>query len=222
MIQRLKTAVIKKAVEKADEQFIAFHFPGGIVSVPDLEKMVDTLKDFPDGKVKLTGSLIVGIKDPVRRESFRRRIDLPLASVVRFCVRPVQICSGGYICPNNQQDIYSLGLKLDKLYCGMELPFKMIISVAGCGRCCSEPKVRDIGIIAQKNGFSIYVGGAAGVKPLVGQFFAGSLDEGAIIDIVGTIISTYRNYGKIARRLGQLIEDIGFVAFKDSVLPDKV
>ncbi|MDP3787174.1 MAG: NAD(P)/FAD-dependent oxidoreductase [Candidatus Omnitrophota bacterium] len=212
--------MVMKRLDKEDKKFIAPHFRAGVVTPQDLRKIADVCEKFPESKIKLGTEIIIGgITEETRNEEFRRILDLPTFSVAGFCIRPVKICSGGFICDNNLQDSFSLGLKLDEKFSGRMLPFKMIISISGCARCCSEPMVRDIGIVACRQGYAIFVGGAAGARPRIGIRLIDNLSESEVIDTMERIIGLYEKMGRTPERLGMFIERIGFERFKQECQP---
>ena len=211
--------VMEQKIDKEDKKYIAPHFPGGVVTPDDLRKIADACEKFPESKLKLTGEIIMGnVKDEARNKECRQILGLPTYSVAGFSMRPVKLCSGGYICDNNAQDSFSLGLTLDKKFSGKKLPFKMIISVSGCSRSCSEPLVKDIGIVASQEGYSVFVGGAAGAKPRIAQRFKDNLKEDEVITLVEKIVAFYEKKGKTPERLGIFIEKMGLEKFKEEVI----
>jgi NAD(P)H-nitrite reductase large subunit len=212
--------MMRKKLNKEDKKFIAPHFPGGIIKPSDLRKIADICEKFPESKIKLSGEIIIGgIEDEKENEKLRNMLGFPTFSIAGFSIRPVKICGGGFICNNNLRDSLSLGLKLDELFHGRTLPFKLIISVSGCSRSCAEPRIRDIGIVASKKGYSIFVGGAAGARPRIGEKLIENVTEEEVIYIIGRIISLYEKKGKTPERLGMFIERIGFESFKEKVFP---
>lgn len=214
----LTKKLILHKLEKENKKFIAPHFRGGVVAPADLRKIADICEKFPESKIKLAGEIIIGgIKDGQKNEDCRAMLNLPLYGVAGFSVRPVKLCAGGYICDNNVQDSFGLGIKLDEKFSGRKLPFKMIISVSGCGRCCSEPLVKDIGIVATQQGYSLFVGGAAGRGPRIAMKLREHLGENEVIDIVERIVNVYEKKGKTPERLGFFIEKMGFEKFKEEL-----
>ena len=208
--------ILRHQVAKESKKFIAPHFSGGALTPDDLRKIADLCERFPESKLKISGDLVIGgITDMKRNDEFRKLLDLPTYSVAGFSIRPVKACSGGYICDNNLQDSFSLGLKLDKMFSGKSAPFKAIISVSGCGRCCSEPLVKDIGIVASVSGYSVYVGGAAGAKPRIAQKIIDKLNEEQVIAVVEKIVKLYEAKGELTQRLGIFIEKMGLEKFKE-------
>ncbi|MBF0619052.1 MAG: hypothetical protein HQL19_02665 [Candidatus Omnitrophica bacterium] len=181
----------------------------------DLRKIADACDMFPDSKLKLSGEITIGnIIDPKENEACREKLGLPTFSIAGFSIRPVKVCAGGYTCNNNLQDSFSFALKLDKRFAGVEVPFKLIISVSGCGRCCSEPQVKDIGLVASRGGYALYVGGAAGGKPKIAVKVAENINEVRALQAVDKIVQFYQKNGKSMERLGALIEKVGIEKFR--------
>ena len=211
--------VMEQKIDKEDKKYIAPHFPGGMLTPQDIRRIADICEQFPESKLKLTGEIIIGgIKDEARNEECRKHLGLPTTSVAGFSIRPVKLCSGGYICDNNVQDSFSLGLTLDKTFSGRRFPFKMIISVSGCSRSCSEPLVKDIGVVASKEGYSVFVGGAAGAKPRIAQRLVDNLKENEVIAVIEKIVCFCEKKGKTSERLGIFIEKMGLEKFKEEVI----
>ncbi|MBF0121853.1 MAG: NAD(P)/FAD-dependent oxidoreductase [Candidatus Omnitrophica bacterium] len=210
---------IKPNIESESKKFIAPHFPGGVLTSADLRKIADVCEKFPENKLKINGDLTIGgITNPKRNDECRQSLGLPTYSVAGFSIRPVKVCAGGYMCDNNLQDSFSLGLKLDKMFSGKPVPFKLIISVSGCPRGCSEPLVKDIGIISARNGYSVHVGGAAGGKPRIAQKIAEKLNEEQVMALVEKIVTFYELRGKTMERLGVLIDRVGMENFKATIV----
>lgn len=212
--------VAKKILEhklvEEDRKYIVPHFPGGVVTADDLHKIVGICAQFPEIKLKLSGEIIIGgMKEETRNKECRRMLGLATQRIAGFSIRPVKICAGGYLCANNLQDSFSLGIKLDEIFCGRKLPFKMIISISGCSRSCSEPRVKDIGIVANRHGYSIFIGGAAGAKPRIAQKLIDNVKAEEVIAFVERIVKFYEEKGKIPERLGIFVEKMGFDKFKE-------
>jgi NAD(P)H-nitrite reductase large subunit len=207
--------VLKHQIDKESRKFICPHFPGGVMTPSDLRKIADACDMFPESKIKLSGEITIGnIADPKDNEACRAKLGLPTFSVAGFTIRPVKVCAGGYTCDNNLQDSFSLALKLDKRFAGVDVPFKLIISVSGCGRCCSEPQVKDIGLVASRKGYAVYVGGAAGGKPKIAVKIAENVSEDRALEIIEKVVRFYQKNGKAMERLGVLIDKTGFEVFK--------
>lgn len=210
---------MERKIDKEDKKFICPHFPAGVMNPEDLRRIADVCERFPESKIKLTGEIIIGgIKDDARNQECRKLLGIACSSVAGFFMRGVRVCSGGHICDNNQQDSFSLGLKLDRIFFGRRLPFKMIISVSGCRRCCSEPLVRDVAIVASKKGYSLFAGGAAGASPRIARHLFDGLSENEVSAAVDKAVALYEKEGRPAERLGVFIERFGFERFKERLI----
>ncbi|MBF0594335.1 MAG: NAD(P)/FAD-dependent oxidoreductase [Candidatus Omnitrophica bacterium] len=207
--------VLKHQIEKESHKFICPHFPGGVMTPADLRKIADACEMFPNSKIKLSGEITIGnITDPKENDACRAKLGLSTFSIAGFAIRPVKVCAGGYTCDNNLQDSFSLALKLDKKFAGVDVPFKLIISVSGCGRCCSEPQVKDIGLVASRKGYAVYAGGAAGGKPRIAVKIADNVSDDRAVEIIEKIVQFYQKKGKPMERLGALIDKTGLELFK--------
>ncbi|PIQ89121.1 MAG: sulfite reductase [Candidatus Omnitrophica bacterium CG11_big_fil_rev_8_21_14_0_20_42_13] len=210
--------IIHSSLDKEGNKFIALHFPGGVLAPADLRRIADACDEFGESKIKLGSEIIIGgVSDKKRNEECRKKLNTPTFKVAAFCVRPVKVCAGGYICGNNLQDSFSLGTGLDKRFHGIETPFKLVISVSGCPRCCAESKVKDIGIVASSKGYDLFVGGAAGARPRIAVNFARGISEEEAGILVERIIKRYQKGAKFAERLGLFIERIGLDKFKEEI-----
>ena len=133
------------------------------------------------------------------------------------CVRSVKVCPGTTFCKRGRQDSVKLGLKLDEIYRGMEMPHKMKMGISGCPNSCSESIVRDIGIVGHNEGWRVYVGGSAGGKPRIGDLLTEGLNDDEVLALVDLIIQYYKKNG-VLERLGDLIDRIGFSTFQATLM----
>lgn len=196
------------------------HMPGGITNPATLRKIADVAEKYNAAALKCTSAqriAIVGLKhedvDKVWEE-----LQMDPAHAAGLCMRSVKICPGTTFCKRGQQDAVGLGLELDKLYYGTELPSKFKIAVSGCQNSCSESAVRDIGIIGTSKGYVLMVGGNAGVKPRLGDKIASQLEPDQVLKLVDKIINWYKENGKRNERIGELIDRIGLDKFKQEVI----
>lgn len=87
---------------------------------------------------------------------------------------------------------------------------KFKIAVSGCVLCCSSPKTTDIGIVASKVGFEVYVGGKGGPYPKVGRRILRGVDENTVLDTVEKIVAFHDVHTKQKQRMRKLIDHPGF------------
>lgn len=211
----------KGAVLQRDKKTYAIvpHMPGGITNVDTLRKIADVAERYKAAVIKVTSSqriAIVGLQHQDVEKAWDE-LGMDPGAAVGLCVRSIKICPATTFCKRGQQDAVGLGLELDKKYHGLELPSKFKMAVAGCQNSCSEPAVRDIGIMGTSQGYTVMVGGNAGLKPRLGDKIAFGLEPDQVLDLVEKIINWYKENGKRNERIGELIDRVGLDALKKAV-----
>jgi NAD(P)H-nitrite reductase large subunit len=197
---------------------IAPHIPGGIIYPKTLRKIADIAEKYNAAVLKITSAqriAIVGLKEEDLDAAWAE-LDLKPGAAIGLCVRSVKLCPGTTFCKRGKQDAVGVGLKLDEKYHGMQLPSKFKMAVSGCQNSCSEPRIKDIGLMGTAKGFTLSVGGSAGPRPRLGDIVAKDLSEEQAMELVDRIINFYKGYGK-ARRIGEVIDEMGVEKFKAEV-----
>ncbi len=209
------------AVLQRDKKSYAIvpHIPGGITNPATLRKIADVAEKYGAAAIKATSAQRLAIVGLQHSDVEKAWADLGMdpAHAVGLCMRSVKICPGTTFCKRGQQDAVGLGLELDKKYHGMELPSKFKMAVSGCQNSCSEPAVRDIGVMGTPKGYVVMVGGNAGIKPRLGERIAAQLEPDQVMALVEKIINWYRENGKRNERIGAHIDRIGLDIFKKGV-----
>lgn len=211
----------KGAIVQRDKETyaIAPHLPGGLVDSATLRNIADVADKYNAAALKISSAsriAIVGLKEEDLDGAWAD-LGIKPGHAIGLCVRSVKFCPGTTFCKRGQQDAVGVGLKLDGLYHGMELPSKLKMGVSGCMNCCAESVIKDIGLVGTSKGFSIYVGGSAGLKPRLGELLVEELDDEGALKVVDRIIQVYSKYDK-KKRIGSMIDEIGMVEFKKEVL----
>ena len=211
----------KGAIVQRDKETyaIAPHIPGGIMDVSTLRKIADVAEKYNASAVNITSAqrmAIVGLKAE-DLDSVWTDLDMPPGAAIGLCVRSVKICPGTTFCKRGQQDSVGVGLKLDELYHGMELPSKLKMGVSGCLNTCAESSVKDIGLIGTAKGWKLLAGGSSGIKPRIADLIAEGLDDDEALKLVNSIIEFFKSRGE-KKRLGRVIDGMGLEEFKSAVL----
>lgn len=212
----------KGAVLQRDKKTyaIAPHIPGGIIlDFNIMRKIVDVAEKYGAQALKLTSSqriAIVGIEEE-KIDSAWEDLGIPKGHAIGLCVRSVKICPATHFCKRGQQDAVTLGLELDKKYHGMDMPNKFKISVAGCANSCSEPAVRDLGIMGTPKGYSVMIGGNAGIKPRLADIIAENVPQEQVLPLVDKIIRYYKENAKSYERLGNMVDRLGLEKLKQDL-----
>ena len=216
-----KDILEKGAILQRDKETFAIapHIPGGIIDSAGLRRIADVAEKYNAKALKITSAqriAIVGI-DPKDIDAAWNDLGMKTGAAIGLCVRSIKICPGTTFCKRGQQDSVGIGLKLDQIYHGMQLPWKFKIGVSGCANSCAEPAVKDIGLIGMSKGWRLLVGGSSGVKPRLGLMLADNLSDEAALSMIERIINYYKEHAK-KQRLGEFIEEIGFEKFKQEIL----
>jgi len=216
-----KDILEKGAILQRDKETFAIapHIPGGIIDPAGLRRIADVAEKYNAKALKITSAqriAIVGI-DPKDIDAAWNDLGMKTGAAIGLCVRSIKICPGTTFCKRGQQDSVGIGLKLDQIYHGMQLPWKFKIGVSGCANSCAEPAVKDIGLIGMSKGWRLLVGGSSGVKPRLGLMLADNLSDEAALSMIERIINYYKEHAK-KQRLGEFIDEIGFDKFKQDIL----
>ncbi len=216
-----KDLLEKGAVLQRDNETyaIAPHIPGGIVNADTLRKIADIADKYHAQALKLTSSqriAIVGLQEK-DLDSVWAELEMKPGAAIGLCVRSVKFCPGTTFCKRGQQDSVGVGMELDDLYHGMNLPNKLKIGVSGCPNSCAENHFRDIGIMGTPKGFTIQVGGKGGIKPRIGDTLCQNIDQEDLFPLIDKIVKIYGESAKKHERLGAYIDRIGIEEFKKQV-----
>ena len=210
----------KGAIVQRDRETyaIAPHLPGGIVDPATLRNIANVAEKYGAAALKMTSAqriAIVGLKEE-DLDNVWAELGIKPGAAIGLCVRSVKFCPGTTFCKQGKQDAVGLGLKLDEKYHGMPMPSKLKIGVSGCPNSCSEPAIKDIGIMGTAKGYNLMVGGSAAASPRLAEVVAKALSEDEVLDSVDRIMTFYKNSGT-KKRLGKFIEDMGLEEFKTQV-----
>ncbi|WP_394356948.1 NAD(P)/FAD-dependent oxidoreductase [Candidatus Methanocrinis natronophilus] len=216
-----KDLMEKGAILQRDKETyaIAPHIAGGIIDPAGLKKIAEVAEKYKAAALKITSAqriAIVGLKAE-DLDSAWADLEMKPGAAIGLCVRSVKICPGTTFCKRGLQDSVGVGLKLDELYHGMELPSKFKMGVSGCPNSCAEPAVKDLGLMGTAKGWTVLVGGNAARKPRLGVVLAEALSDEEALALADKVIKYYKANAE-KKRLGEFIEEIGFEKFKGAVL----
>ncbi len=194
--------------------------PVGVVTPQVLETIAQVVKKYDIPVMKITSGqrmALVGLKEEDVTEAWKD-LGLDVGRATELCVHYVQACPGTAVCRFGVQDSLGLGMELEQLFTGMELPAKVKFGVSGCPICCGESYVRDIGVLGRKKGWTLIFGGNAGGRPRIGDVIAKDLSKEQVMDLIKRCLAYYAENGKQKERTARFIERIGIDALKEAVL----
>ena len=194
--------------------------PVGMVTPQVLETIARVVKKYEIPVIKITSGqrmALVGLKEGDVAPAWKD-LGLDIGRATELCVHYVQACPGTAVCRFGVQDSLGLGLEVEKLFAGLELPAKVKFGISGCPMCCGESYVRDVGVLGKKKGWTVIFGGNGGGRPRIGDVLAEDLGTEEVIDLSKRCLEYYAANGKKKERTSRFIERIGIDAFKAAVL----
>ena len=210
------------AILQRDKQTYAIvpRTPVGLISAEVLEALNVVVKKYAIPIVKITSGqrlALVGVKaEDV--DAIWKDLGTDVGQAQGLCVHFVQACPGTSVCKFGIQDSLGLGLELEKLFVGRDLPAKFKLSVSGCPLCCSESFVRDLGVLGKKSGWTVIFGGHAGAKPRVGDIVADGLTKEEVLALTEKLLVHYSTNAKKHERAARFVERLGIESIKQAVL----
>lgn len=157
---------------------------------------------------------VCGLDEPSFQE-FRNAV-VPFMKALPANGTIIHSCNDHCRCAHEFADTSDLVRQISDLNIEQPLPAKLKIGVAGCYRCCTMVRVRDIGIFpAAKNGpkWNLSFGGNGGYNPRIGDIIAENLSEQDVIDAMHTAVEIYRQHGKKHERTARFISRFGVELF---------
>lgn len=212
----------KGAILQQDREHyaIAPHVPGGFLDVPTFKRLVEVAEKYGAKALKLTAGqriAIIGLKEE-QLDAAWSDLEMSIGYAIGLRVRMVKFCPGTTYCRHGKQDAVGVGLRLDKLYHGYELPAKFKIGVSGCEYGCTAPSVKEIGLRGMPEGWIVTAGGTAGAKPRFGDVVGEQLTDTAAEELVERIVRFFESCDWAKKmRLGRVIDKIGLDEFKAAI-----
>ena len=198
---------------------IAPHIPCGVVTPDLLRKLADIADKYKVQAMKITGATriaLVGLKEE-DIDNVWNDLGMDKGAAVGLCVRSIRACPGTTFCSMGKQDALGMGMKLDALYHGAQLPGKFKMAVSGCRINCAESSVRDFGLIGEADGWKVVVGGNVGVSPRIADEVATGLNDEKALDCAKKVVAFYTENASKGERMGKMIKRVGIDALKSAL-----
>ncbi|MBD7915123.1 NAD(P)/FAD-dependent oxidoreductase [Clostridium sp. Sa3CUN1] len=209
---------LQKVIDGKRKFGITPHIPGGFITPENLEKIAKVAKKY-NGVIKITSGqriLITNLEESDLK-SIWEELGMVPAVKTQNSVKNVEICPAGF-CKRSKHNTIGIGMRLSKKYQWEEMPCRTKIGVAGCRNACGSVYSKDVGVIADKTGFIVTVGGSAGYNPRLSDIIAIDLEEKDAEKLVDIIFEYYKENAEAGEKLGFFIDRIGIEKFKEDVL----
>ncbi|ACN16422.1 predicted assimilatory-type nitrite/sulfite reductase [Desulforapulum autotrophicum HRM2] len=208
----------KGAIPQRDKETyaIAPHIPCGVVTPDLLRKIADVAEKYKVHALKITGAAriaIVGLKEEDIDQAWED-LGMSHGAAVGMCVRSIRACPGNTFCKLGLQDALRVATILDERYHGVNLKGKFKMAVSGCRLSCAESWVRDVGLIGDKKGWKLVIGGNVGPVPRIAKELAVDLTDDGVLEAVDKVVVYYNENAKTGERLGKMVERVGLEPFK--------
>ena len=93
------------------------------------------------------------------------------------------------------------------------IDFEKCVWCGLCVRSCSHQA-----LIAEKQGYAVYIGGKIGRNPMLGRKIFEAIPEQQAAFIIEAILDAYRDVGQRGERLGEVIQRIGLDRFRQEMM----
>ncbi|XPV76490.1 MAG: hypothetical protein ACNI27_00860 [Desulfovibrio sp.] len=204
-------------VQQKDGKYaIMPRIPLGVMPADLLITVTNIVQDYMLPSIKLTAGqrlMITGV-DFEDIEDILERIGLAGYPTSQY----VQSCAGSTTCKHGLQDSLCTAASVEMKLTDMgDTPAKIKIGISGCPRCCSESKLRDIGLIGLKKGWDIHFGGNAGHNPRVGDLIAHNMDMFEAMTVINLLLDYYKDNAKPRERTAKFVTRMGIDSIKEHI-----
>lgn len=187
----------KGAILQRDERTYAIpiHLPGGVIDLDTGLRIADVAEKYHAVTMKVTGDgrmALIGIQQE-DIDNVYADLGLKAKAGTALCQQYIKVCPGNQFCNRGQKDTLGFSRQLEeRFYPFPKITAKVKIGIAGCFNSCTEPAIKDIGLIGLPAGWTLMVGGAGGKDPMIAQMVARNLSDDQAIEAVGKILTYYR------------------------------
>ena len=193
----------------------------GMLSPEDIEKIAELVKRYTIPRTKITGAQRVAFLglEPKQLESLQKELRTstePPHNIGRF--HYIQACPGSNWCKYGIGDTLHMHNRLKNIELKHPLPSKVKVGISGCRMCCCESWVRDIGLVAEKNGWRFTFGGNGGGRPRIGDIVADGLSDNEAIALIEKTVHYYSTAAKFKTRSARFMERVGIETLQKAVL----
>ncbi|MFV0438745.1 MAG: NAD(P)/FAD-dependent oxidoreductase [Desulfopila sp.] len=201
----------------AHQQFsLVPDFRAATLTVDHLKQLTEILQSFHISSLQITGSgrlRVAGI-DHRLLHSLSQALQPLTTPVTASWLTSLQACPGQAGCRHGCGDGAALAARIEAIEPETALPAKIKIGIAGCPRCCTEPLVRDIGVIATPRGWKLCFGGNGGGRPRIADTIGTGLSEDQVIALLRRCLEIYGRNSRPGMRTARFLESFGLERFR--------
>ena len=213
-----KHAVLQKVRNGKRTYGVTPHIPGGFITSKQLIKIAEVAQKY-NGVLKMTSGQRIAILGLEAENVAKVWEELDMDPGVKSLnsVKNVHMCPASF-CKRAKQNSLKIGMILDKKYHGMAMPCRTKIGVVGCKNACTSVYARDLGVIGDKDGYTVVAGGSGGFTPRIADIVADKLTQEQVLILIDTLMEYYKENGNMGEKLGDFISRIGLAKFKNDIV----
>ncbi len=216
-MEKPKFATLQRVRTEERTYAITPRIPGGFVTPETLTKLASVAEKY-HATLKVTSGqriMLLGLKESDVNTVWDE-LGMEPAVLSPYSVKNIEVCPASF-CKRSRQNSMKLGLKLEKRFYGAPAPNRTKIGVAGCLNACGSVNARDIGVLADEQGYIVVAGGSAGYHPRLPDRIAEGLNEEDAFLMVEAVFEYYAANAPMGEKLGPWIDTIGLDTFKAGV-----
>jgi dissimilatory sulfite reductase (desulfoviridin) alpha/beta subunit len=199
--------------EEQKEVNLTILLPAGRLSLPVLHKVNELAQEYKLGLYfsNAQNLRLLGIKEDTLDDIKKQlaQVGVEFKGPGKFPLP--KVCVGKPHCNLGIIDTESLSNRITNHFKNRtNVKPKFKIALSGCTLSCSGSLLADIGVVATRQGFDVYVGGKGGPSPKVGQKVASNYDENQVIDIIEKLVDFHDAKTGKKQRMVKLFNDPDF------------
>jgi nitrite reductase (NADH) large subunit len=189
---------------------------GGVTSPAELRRIADVAERYRVPTVKLTGGQRIDLLGVRKADlpAIWNDLGMPSGFAYTKAVRTVKSCVGSEWCRFGVGDSTRLAIELEETLENLYTPHKLKLGVSGCPRNCAEVTVKDLGIVAIRGGWEVYVAGAAGMSVRKAELLCTATTEAEALEEAVIAVQHYRENAAYLERMYHFVPRIGIEAFR--------
>ncbi len=191
------------------------NFQADTFALDELENLTHVLQKFSVHGVKFTSTRRLALAGPTKEERAQISSELQHISIPRKnnWITSIQACPGKSWCKHGIRDSTALAERVESIEFDFTPKGRIKIGIAGCKRCCTEPYIRDIGVVPDRIGWTLTFGGNGGGKPRIGDIIARGLTNKQAIELIRNCLTVYQENAESKMRTARFIESFGLQQF---------
>lgn len=213
-----KYATLQKVRNGNKTYGVTPRIPGGFIKPEQLIKIAEVASKY-NGTLKITSGQRVAILglQPEDVDKVWTELGMEPAVLSPYSVKNVEMCPASF-CKRAKQNSLRLGMKLEKALYGAPAPNRTKVGVAGCRNACTSVYSKDIGVIADVDGYMVTVGGSAGFHQRLSDIVTVGLTEDDAFALVKIIMEYYNQQASTGEKMGDFVDRITFAVFQREVM----